>query len=217
MVPNDGRALYQHAQKEGWEGLIAKRADSTYQIGKRSLDWRKIKFIRRQEFVIGGWTEPRQSRSQLGTLLLGVYEAYQESMKRYCHSLNVQQLNPRVFRTLASDIKESGSDLPRTILAYFFSILQTIKVYGNFTAFPIVIDAPNQQEQDAGHIRRMLTVMRDDRPAGSQLTMGLVDDWGIEFDGSVIEMTEENYALRQEDYESLAHEMRPFSDAALLS
>jgi bifunctional non-homologous end joining protein LigD len=74
VVPNDGRALYQWAQAAGWEGLIAKRADSLYQVGRRSLDWRKIKFVRRQEFVIGGWTEPRQSRSHFGALLLGVYE-----------------------------------------------------------------------------------------------------------------------------------------------
>jgi bifunctional non-homologous end joining protein LigD len=74
VVPNDGTALYQRAQDEGWEGLIAKKADSRYAVGKRSSDWRKIKFVRRQEFVIGGWTEPRNSRSHFGALLLGVYE-----------------------------------------------------------------------------------------------------------------------------------------------
>jgi bifunctional non-homologous end joining protein LigD len=72
--PGDGTALYHNAVKEGWEGLIAKRADSPYRSGKRSSDWRKLKIVRRQEFVIGGWTEPRQSRSHFGALLLGVYD-----------------------------------------------------------------------------------------------------------------------------------------------
>jgi bifunctional non-homologous end joining protein LigD len=74
VVPNDGTALYQRAHEEGWEGLIAKKADSRYAVGKRTSEWRKIKFVRRQEFVIGGWTEPRNSRSHFGALLLGVYE-----------------------------------------------------------------------------------------------------------------------------------------------
>ena len=74
MVRGDGRALYAEAVTRGWEGLIAKRADSRYRSGKRSPDWRKLKILHEQEFVIGGWTEPRQSRSHFGALLLGVCE-----------------------------------------------------------------------------------------------------------------------------------------------
>jgi bifunctional non-homologous end joining protein LigD len=74
QVRGDGRALYQQALERGWEGLIAKRADSLYKSGKRSPDWRKIKLVHQQEFVIGGWTEPRQTRTYFGALLLGVYE-----------------------------------------------------------------------------------------------------------------------------------------------
>ena len=58
----------------GWEGLIAKHADSLYKSGKRTPDWRKLKIVHEQEFVIGGWTEPRQTRTYFGALLLGVYE-----------------------------------------------------------------------------------------------------------------------------------------------
>ena len=60
---------------EHWEGLIAKDAASTYQAGRRSPAWRKIKLVHEQEFVVGGWTEPRQTRQYFGALLLGVYEA----------------------------------------------------------------------------------------------------------------------------------------------
>ena len=74
MVRGDGRALHAEAVTRGWEGLVAKRADSRYRSGKRSSDWRKLKILREQEFVVGGWTEPRQSRSHFGALLLGVYE-----------------------------------------------------------------------------------------------------------------------------------------------
>jgi bifunctional non-homologous end joining protein LigD len=71
----DGRAMHARAQAESWEGLIAKRIDSPYKSGKRSADWRKLKLVRRQACVIGGWTEPRGSRPFFGALLLGVYDA----------------------------------------------------------------------------------------------------------------------------------------------
>jgi bifunctional non-homologous end joining protein LigD len=74
QVRGDGRRMRDRAHLEGWEGLIAKRADSRYRSGKRTPDWRKLKILHEQEFVIGGWTEPRESRSHFGALLLGVYE-----------------------------------------------------------------------------------------------------------------------------------------------
>jgi bifunctional non-homologous end joining protein LigD len=70
----DGRSLYARALDEGWEGLIAKRASSPYRSGKRTPDWRKLKIVHEQEFVVGGWTEPRQTRAFFGALLLGVYD-----------------------------------------------------------------------------------------------------------------------------------------------
>jgi len=74
QVAGDARALHARAVKEQWEGLIAKDATSTYQAGRRTPAWRKIKVLHEQEFVIGGWTEPRQTRTYFGALLLGVYE-----------------------------------------------------------------------------------------------------------------------------------------------
>lgn len=74
MVRGDGRALYKVALDRGWEGLIAKQANSKYESGKRTRHWHKLKIVREQEFVIAGWTEPRQSRAHFGALLLGVHE-----------------------------------------------------------------------------------------------------------------------------------------------
>jgi bifunctional non-homologous end joining protein LigD len=72
FVPADGRALYKTALARGWEGLVAKHLDSRYRSGKRTPDWRKLKITLEQEFLVGGWTEPRNSRGYLGALLLGV-------------------------------------------------------------------------------------------------------------------------------------------------
>jgi bifunctional non-homologous end joining protein LigD len=69
----DGEAFYAEACQKGWEGLIAKRADAPYVHG-RSRDWLKFKCSAEQELVIGGYTAPRGARTDLGALLLGVYE-----------------------------------------------------------------------------------------------------------------------------------------------
>ena len=74
QAAGDGRTLYERATAQGWEGLIAKRATSRYKSGKRTPDWRKLKIQQEQEFVIGGWTEPRQSRTYFGARLLGVFD-----------------------------------------------------------------------------------------------------------------------------------------------
>ena len=71
----DGRDLHRRALQEGWEGLIVKELRAPYQSGRRSPSWRKLKVVNEQEFVIGGWTEPRQSRQYFGALLLGVHDA----------------------------------------------------------------------------------------------------------------------------------------------
>jgi DNA ligase D-like protein (predicted ligase) len=68
----DGVDYYEEACRKGWEGLIAKRADSPYAT-TRSRDWLKFKCEHGQEFVIGGFTAPRRSREEFGALLLGYY------------------------------------------------------------------------------------------------------------------------------------------------
>jgi bifunctional non-homologous end joining protein LigD len=68
----DGVRYWEEACRKGLEGLIAKRANSTYVHG-RSGDWLKFKCVNEQEFVIGGYTEPKGSRHDFGALLIGYY------------------------------------------------------------------------------------------------------------------------------------------------
>jgi DNA ligase D-like protein (predicted ligase) len=69
----DGEAYYQEACSKGWEGIVGKKADSVY-ISGRSRDWLKIKCTKEQEFVIGGFTEPKGHRIGFGALLVGYYD-----------------------------------------------------------------------------------------------------------------------------------------------
>lgn len=73
-VEGDGKKMLEKARRQGWEGIIAKRTDSCYEPGNRSRSWLKLKIEFRQEFVIGGYTEPRNSRAHIGALLLGYFD-----------------------------------------------------------------------------------------------------------------------------------------------
>ena len=73
QVTGDGAALLEQACGDGWEGLIAKRLGTPY-VSARSRDWLKLKCTRAQELVIGGFTAPRGSRTELGALLVGHFE-----------------------------------------------------------------------------------------------------------------------------------------------
>jgi bifunctional non-homologous end joining protein LigD len=69
----EGEAYFHFACAHGWEGLVAKRASSTY-VSRRSPDWLKFKCSLGQEFVIGGFTDPAGSRVGMGALLVGYYD-----------------------------------------------------------------------------------------------------------------------------------------------
>jgi bifunctional non-homologous end joining protein LigD len=69
-----GAAMLTRARRAGWEGIIAKRTDARYQPGARAEAWLKLKLLFRAEFVVGGFTEPRNSRQHIGALLLGAYD-----------------------------------------------------------------------------------------------------------------------------------------------
>lgn len=71
---SEGVSFFKEAQESEMEGIIAKKADSTYHTNSRSNNWLKVKTSMRQEAVIAGFTEPRGSRKTFGALVLGVHD-----------------------------------------------------------------------------------------------------------------------------------------------
>ena len=72
--PEHGKQLYAVAQDKGLEGIVAKLRTSVY-VQKRSREWLKIKITRRQECVIAGYTDPKGSRENFGSIVLGLYDS----------------------------------------------------------------------------------------------------------------------------------------------
>ncbi|RBP41379.1 bifunctional non-homologous end joining protein LigD [Roseimicrobium gellanilyticum] len=73
-IGTEAEKLLKKAGALGLEGLIGKRKGSRYEVGQRSGAWIKLKIVREQEFVIGGYTPPGGTRQHIGALLVGVYQ-----------------------------------------------------------------------------------------------------------------------------------------------
>jgi bifunctional non-homologous end joining protein LigD len=80
-IPGHGAEVFSSACRHGLEGIVAKRSNSHYVEG-RTTDWVKVSCLRRQEFVIAGWTERPGARESLGALLVGYYRTSTELV--YC-------------------------------------------------------------------------------------------------------------------------------------
>lgn len=140
-----------------------------------------------------------------------IIDDYEASLRKNAAKLGVLSLDESVYRKPDAPIKESGSDMPRALLACIFSVFDAIVKNGNATFCPIVIDAPNQQEQDSENLEKILTFIRDSRPEGRQLVVGLVEDSGVDFGGDVTVLKTKYSLLVKEEYSSLAAELRPFT------
>jgi bifunctional non-homologous end joining protein LigD len=112
----DGLAAYRHACSHGWEGVVAKRADSPYTPG-RSRDWLKIKCNRRQELVVGGWTAGRGARQRLGALLVGYWDGdvlrYAGKVGTGFDAAEVERLADELERRERPNPPFAGDGLPR--------------------------------------------------------------------------------------------------------
>jgi bifunctional non-homologous end joining protein LigD len=114
----DGEALMDAAKARELEGIMAKRVDSTYEIGRRSGVWRKVKYRPQQEFVVGGWVPGTGSREHtMGAILVGVYEGrklrFAGRVGTGFKERELQRLMAR-FAELASDVCPFDPPPPRS-------------------------------------------------------------------------------------------------------
>ncbi len=97
----DGERFFREACRRGLEGVIAKRADSRYRHS-RSTDWLKFKCLAEQEFVIGGYTAPKGSRTDFGALLVGYNE---DGSLRYAGKVGTG-FGRQTLKTLGAQLRE---------------------------------------------------------------------------------------------------------------
>lgn len=140
-----------------------------------------------------------------------LYELYRSRMADNVGRLNLSGLKEKSFFRIDFSLQETGSDRPRAVLAYMFTMLSLLWESPSSIRCPIVLDSPNQQDLDRENLVGMLEFIRDHRPSGSQLILFAVDDCNIDFGGRRIQLNEEKYfLLSREDYSKTADAIRPY-------
>lgn len=132
---------------------------------------------------------------------------YRELMREYLDDLGVETVSEKSYKTIVSKVTDTGSGAPRAYLAYYYSLLGVINKYSTSTFCPIILDSPNQQEQDKKHWDMIKDFIISKQPLNSQLILGTVEFGDRIFDGKIIELDEKYHFLQESDFEEVSNEM----------
>jgi bifunctional non-homologous end joining protein LigD len=150
--------LLREALANGWEGIIAKRRDGRYDPGRRVKHWQKIKLEHQQEFVVAGWTNPRNSRQHLGALLLGYYDKNRHL--RYAGSVGTG-FTDKALADIARKLKAIERDKPA-----FTDFPAELLSGAHFVAPKFVAQVRFNEWTSGGLLRHPAFLgLRDDKPA----------------------------------------------------
>lgn len=131
-----------------------------------------------------------------------INEFYSERIELFASELGVQDLRDDVKKRPDSTVAASGSALPRSLLAYQYAVLHTAKEKGDTKLFPIVVDSPNQQGQDADHLIQMLRFIVKRTPQLQQLILAVEDmPRDFSFEGEIVELSKPFGLLDPNEYD----------------
>jgi microcompartment protein CcmK/EutM len=138
-------------------------------------------------------------------------------MAKYAHLLDVSL--DKGSANLSGIKAARGSEGPRALLAYYYAFLHVSAQFSDSLRFPIVVDAPNQQGQDASHLPKMLDFILSEAPADSQIIVATEDVGDLDVSKLVL-LTyggSKRQVLRSDAYEAVAAVFKPYQDAILTS
>ena len=151
-----GIEFFELAQREHLEGIIGKRRDSPYR-SSRSRDWFKIKAKFEEEFVIGGWTEPKGSRAEFGALLLGKYDGDELTFSGQVGT----GFNQKLLREIGAELRQ------RERKTSPFQAVPRMKPPPHFVKPELVAQIAFAEWTDDGLLRQPVFLgLRIDKPAG---------------------------------------------------
>lgn len=126
--------------------------------------------------------------------------------------LNVHTLNSEGFSDIPLSVRSQGSDTPRALLAYYYAILYTAMEFTSVPLFPLVIDSPNQQDQDATNRHKIIKFIFDNTPDDYQLILGTVDLHGFDYNGHIISPAVKLKLLDSDEFDECYDEVVPLLD-----
>ncbi len=140
-----------------------------------------------------------------------ILEYYQSRMKEYLNALNVFVLEESDYAEPTTVIKNNalGSDLPRALLAQYFALLHTMKKFGGTKVCPLIIDSPQQQEQDPSNVSAIFKFIFSKALDGQQLILGTISTEAVPYEtipdgANRIVLSNEKYSVLRRDQFSAA-------------
>lgn len=130
---------------------------------------------------------------------------FTNNLTKYLKELDIHSLSPDDYKVITTKIesKETGSSKPRALIAYYYAFFQLMQRYSTTTFCPIVIDSPNQQDQDVEHIDKIMAFINNNQPKNTQMILGLAETYGVDFDCQVIELKEKYSLLQSDEYNTV--------------
>ena len=138
-----------------------------------------------------------------------VRDRYFLQMKVNISELNVPNLSEKAYKAIDCHIHETGSDLPRALLAYYFAFVHTMRAASPSALCPFVIDTPVQQDQDPANAARIIQFILSNVPKDMQLILGTVSLHGVQYGGHEVHTTQKLRLLNEETYEEAKGYMNP--------
>jgi chromosome segregation ATPase len=138
-----------------------------------------------------------------------IVDFYNSRMASFLKKLDIHSLTEDDYKGITTIIenKETGSSRPRALIAYYFTFFHLMKKFSSSTYCPLIIDSPNQQDQDIEHIDKIMGFINHNQPDNTQMILGLAETYGEDFNCKVIELKEKYSLLQRSEYEEVADEM----------
>ncbi len=184
LIDSAGRKEVQHLLRRDIE-------DVQKEVGKAQVE------IAARKAVMSRLADKKRTKE-----ITGIFHGY---LRDYLSRLGVTAIEAESLGKIQSQPSATGSEQPSALLAYFFSILSVMEEVSLGSLCPIVVDTPNQQEQDPLNKERIYSFLRDFQPKKSQMVLALGDEAGIDFGGKTVEFFEEGALMNRDEFEASAN------------
>jgi hypothetical protein len=144
-----------------------------------------------------------------------IKDRYFQLMKQFIFELQVPGLAEKNYKQIDCVINETGSDLPRALLAYYYAFVNTMRASSTSVLCPLIVDSPVQQDQDPANATRMIQFALEHVPDDMQLILGSVSLHGAVYDGYSIEIEGKRSLLQSDAYNEVSGIMKPYYDTLI--
>jgi hypothetical protein len=138
-----------------------------------------------------------------------IIDFYRSYLTSFLRKLDVHSLTEEDYKSITTKIenKETGSSRPRALIAYYFTFFHLMNRYSSSAYCPLIIDSPNQQDQDIEHVDKIMEFINYNQPEDSQMILGLAETFDQDFNCKVVELKEKYSLLQESEFQEVHDEM----------